>query len=199
LAATEDEIDLVRRAASGNSSAFVALCSAHRDRLWRVVSSVALPSDRDDLAQETIVRAFRSLSAYEGTATFAAWLCRIAVNCAHDYRKSAWRRRVIPLCGVADSAAEACDGPHEIAEQRELQRRVRQAVADLARAQRVAVWLHYFEGFSFAEIARLEGSSESTVRSRINAGLKRLASPLRDYVSDPATADDCRQAQRCET
>ena len=182
-----DEAEWIRRAVSGDSEAFVALCQPHRERLWRVVSSVAQGVEREDLAQEAIVRAYSALKTYRGEASFSAWLCRIALNVAHDYQKSAWRRRVHPLSESGGSEYGATDTVENLAERREVQRGVRQAVAVLPGPQRIPVWLHYFEGFTIAEIARLEHCSESTIRSRVQAGLKRLSLSLHDHlaVSDP--------------
>lgn len=181
--------ELVVRARAGDTAAFAALCEQHRGRLWRIAGSVARGADLEDLAQETIVRAFAALHSYRGEAPFDAWLCRIAVNVAHDYLRSAWKRRVLVLdFGAGDPRpAEAPEGE---AERRELQRRVRRAVARLPENQCVPIWMHYFEGYSLAEVARLEGASEATVRSRVKAGLKRLSLSLGDLLAEeePLTA-----------
>jgi RNA polymerase sigma-70 factor (ECF subfamily) len=199
LTASEDETALIMRAASGDPDAFAALCEAHRDRLWRVVSSVAEEPDREDLAQEAIVRAFKSLKSYRGGAPFSAWLCRIAVNTGHDYRKSAWKRRVVRILDLSEGEMPALDSLHADCERREMQRRVRQSVSDLPELQRIAVWLVYFEGFTVAEVSRLEQTSESTIRSRLQAGLKRLARPLRPLVSDLDHAVERPNVKGCET
>jgi RNA polymerase sigma-70 factor (ECF subfamily) len=198
LTALPGESELLDRARSGDTAAFDALCKAQRDRLWRVVASIAGPSDREDLAQETIIRAFRSFHSYRGQAPFAAWICRIAVNAAHDYQKSAWRRRIVSMLEIGDREIESGEGPHDVAVRREMQRKVRQAVATLSGGQRVAIWLHYFEGFNIAEIARLEQSSESTIRSRVQAGLKRLAPPLQQFLPAFDERTDQKSPKGCE-
>jgi RNA polymerase sigma-70 factor (ECF subfamily) len=198
LTALPEERELLDRARSGETAAFDALCKAHRARLWRVVASVAGPSERDDLAQETIIRAYRSLPSYRGEAPFAAWLCRIAVNAAHDYQKSAWRRRIVSMLEIGEIDSGSCETPHDVAVRREMQRNVRQAVASLSEGQRVAIWLHYFEGFTVAEIARLEQSSESTIRSRVQTGLKRLAPPLQQFLPASDGQSDRNSPKGCE-
>jgi RNA polymerase sigma-70 factor, ECF subfamily len=188
LGKAHPDADLVGKALGGDRQAFVTLCDEHRTRLWRIAASVARGPDVEDLAQEAVVRAYHSLSGYEGEAPFGAWLCRIAVNVAHDYLRSGWRRRVT-LCGEQPlPETEEQDTPEGAAERRELQRRVRQAVASLPDKQRTPIWLHYFEGFSVAEVARLEGVPEGTVRSRLNAGLRRLSLSLDDLVESPLEA-----------
>lgn len=188
MEASYPEADLVTRARDGDAAAFVQLCEQHRTRVWRIVSSVAPGADGEDLAQEAILRAYRGLKRYQGEAPFAAWLCRIAVNVAHDHLRSAWRRRVTLCERVPADTVAAPEHPEGLAERRELQRRVRQAVAGLPENQRVPIWLHYFEGFSLAEVARLEQTPEATVRSRVKAGLKRLSLSLRDLVPPPEQA-----------
>lgn len=184
------EADLLTRARSGDTAAFATLCEQHRSRVWRIAASVARGSDAEDIAQEAVIRAFRSLGGYLGQAPFEAWLCRIAVNVAHDYHRSAWRRKVLLFDRLPGGRHDPGVCPEGEAERRELQRRVRQAVAALPEKQRSPIWLHYFEGFGLVEIARLESTPEATIRSRIKAGLQRLSLSLDDLL--PERTDETR-------
>ena len=181
------EAELVESALAGDQSAFVLLCERNRARLWRIACSVARGPDAEDLAQEAVIRAYRALHTYQRQASFGAWLCRIAVNAAHDYQRSAWRRKV-SLLEDAPAAAESVSSDAAELERRETQQRVRQAVASLPEAQRGPIWLHYFEGYAVAEVARLERTPEPTVRSRMRAGLKRLSAALQDLLPEPEPA-----------
>lgn len=161
--------------------------------MWRVVASVTRGNaETDDLAQDAFIRAFSAIRTYRGDASFEAWLCRIALNAAHDYQRSAWKRRILlwdfggnnkEASGqsVVEAALEKdVSHPEGEAERRDLQRRVREAVAKLKEKERVPIWLIYFEEFTLAQVARLEGEAESTIRSRVKAGLKRLSDSLGD-------------------
>ena len=192
-----DEIRLLARARNGDADAFAALCETHRRRVWRVVSTVTRNgSEAEDLAQEAIVRAWTAFQKYRGEAAFETWLCRIALNAAHDHQRSAWKRRVWLFSGRPENnGAEPSalpgailPGPHEDAERREAQRRIRAAVAQLKKPERVPIWMIYFEEFSLADVARLEGIAESTIRSRVKAGLKRLERVLNDLNPDDLNA-----------
>ena len=173
----------------GDSRAFGRLCERHRARLWRTVASATdNAAEADDLAQEALVRAWRALPTFRGDAAFGSWLCRIALNAAHDWRKSAWKRRVLSWTAhAAEDGPEKIDDaplPDETALLRERQRRIRGAVADLKEKERVPIWLIYFEEHSLAEVARLEGVPESTVRSRVKVGLQRLQDRLGDLAAE---------------
>ena len=95
LSESDPEVVLVSEAQAGDHRAFVSLCEQHRGKIWRIAASVARGPDAEDLAQEAVVRAYRALGTYLGHAPFGAWFCRIALNVAHDYQRSAWRRRVL--------------------------------------------------------------------------------------------------------
>lgn len=176
----EAERELVLRAREGDQRAFAALCEAERRRIWRITCSVARGAEAEDLAQEAIIRAFRAFNTYAGDAPFGAWLTRITVNIAHDHLRSAWRRRVTLREWLPADRETAC--PTGEAEKREMQRHVRAAVARLPEAQRTPIWLHYFEGYSLAEVSRLEQVPEPTIRSRVKAGQRKLARALRDQL-----------------
>ena len=197
---------LLCRARNGDGDAFARLCGPHRKRVWNVVASVSRSADTDDLAQEAIVRAWAALGQFRGNASvFGAWLCRIAVNAAHDYQKSAWRRRV--WVGFGDRNANetrdeapfeeraAFPGPHEEALRRETARLVRAAVLRLGPKERLPIWLVYFEEFSLAEVARMEDVPESTIRSRIKKGLSRLQNTLAAFgFAEGQTAESSANA-----
>jgi RNA polymerase sigma-70 factor (ECF subfamily) len=193
LTETHPDAELVSRARAGDARSFAVLCDRHRMRVWRIATSVAKGADAEDLAQEAVIRAFRALDSYLGQAPFGAWLTRIAVNVAHDYHRSAWRRRVtlFERHPLEDEGGESAEGE---VERRELQRRVRRAVAALPERQRIPIWLHFFEGFSIAEVARLENAPEATVRSRVRAGLTRLSHTLDDLLPAPS-AEGSRQLE----
>ncbi len=184
MSAADAEKELAARAMAGDQEAFSTLCERSRNRLWRIVSSVAPGPDREDLTQEAIVRAWCAVRTYRAEASFEAWLCRIALNTAHDYQKSAWKRRIRFWQTDTPPDTTASESLERLAERRAAQRRVRQAVAALPTPQRVPIWLHFFEEFSLAEVARLECTAESTVRSRVQAGMRRLAHELKDLQID---------------
>lgn len=187
------DTDLVGRALAGDADAFVTLCERHKSRVWRIATSVARGPDAEDLAQEVVVRAYRSLRNFQGQAPFAAWLCRIAVNAAYDYQRSAWQRRVTLTNDVGADEEDGNNLEGEV-ERREVQRRVRAAVATLPDNQRVPIWLHYFEGFTIVEVARLEQAPEATVRSRMRAGLRRLSLSLEDLMPSGTERPCCLEA-----
>lgn len=133
----------------------------------------------EDLAQETFVKAFRNLAAFDATRRLSAWILRIAHNVAID----AMRRRHIQI--VSTDAAATGDARHvaepaapstaDPVERQALSRALQNAMAALRPDQREAVVLRYEEGLSFEEIGQVLGIPEVTARSHVHRARKELA------------------------
>ena len=108
----EEVLLLVERAKNGDEEAFESLVSQYERFVYnvacRVLSSSSQPQDMaEDIAQETFLKAWRSLSKFRGGSTFSTWLFRIAVNCAKDAVRSAARR---PAASLSFAGEEDEDG-----------------------------------------------------------------------------------------
>jgi RNA polymerase sigma-70 factor (ECF subfamily) len=180
-----DDRDLIMRWADGDETAFAALVERHAPYLGRLVRGlVDDPSAVEDLVQETFVRAYRGLDAYRG-GDVRAWLGRIAVNAAHGLHRSSWRRRVTLEPEPLEALAPADDEPEAATFARTRARAVRIALARLPQEQAEPIRLHFLAGESYLAIAALLDCHESTIRSRVKAGLARLRRSLgRELAED---------------
>ena len=135
-------------------------------------------ADAEDVVQDAMVSAWRSMSSFEGSS-FRAWIFRIATNRAIDVVRARRRRGELPLEPPEDAEVEwakpADPGlePAEIASQAEALAAVEEALLGLPAEQRAALMLRDTEGFSYEEIAGITAVEIGTVKSRIHRG--RLA------------------------
>lgn len=127
-------------------------------------------ADREDAVQETIFRAWQKLNTLRSEAAFSGWVMRILVNVCHDIQKQ--RRRVIPSDNLPEPQS-AGDGR---------QQELLQALAELDERQRLAVALHYINGYSVRETACILGVSENAVKLRLMRGRKQLKKLLNEEV-----------------
>jgi RNA polymerase sigma-70 factor, ECF subfamily len=171
---SEDEHrELIGRAQAGDAAAFEQLAQRHAAPLWRC--ALALGRDghwAEDLAQETLVEAWRSLSRFDGRCRFSTWLYGIL---RHRFLKGR-RRRAVQLVSSDALGQEACMAcsPERSAETSEDARRVRQAVADLPEEHRLVVELRFFADATLDEIAAALDCPLGTVKSRLHYGLEKL-------------------------
>jgi RNA polymerase sigma-70 factor (ECF subfamily) len=175
---------LLRQARAGDVEAFAALAARHLPAIRSVIRRLLPdPNDTEDAAQETLLRAFRSVRGFRGEASARTWLLRIAVNVARTHRGEAWRRRITlteDLSHLPESGADA-RALAEAAMARDAEdRALHQALAALPERLRLPILLHFFEGLSGAEIAAVLGWNPSTVWSRIYAGCRALRKALEE-------------------
>lgn len=186
--------EAVDRVLSGDRNAFAVLVDRHGARVHAaILRMVGDPSTADDLAQETLVKAYANLGSFRRGAAFSTWLYAIALN---QVRSEFRRRRSVkgrpPLsldagragdgeggdpAGPAEPAARG-PGPGDEAERHEEAERVHRALATLDEEYREAVVLRDLEGLSYDEIAEATGVPVGTVRSRIHRGRAALRDRL---------------------
>jgi RNA polymerase sigma factor (sigma-70 family) len=182
---------LVALVARGEEDALAALY----DRFGRTAYGLALRVVRDaELAEDVVQEAFLSLWRTAGRfvperARAGTWVLTLVHRRAVDLVRREERRRAEPI----ESAPEATDAAAEEAPWLRLEReRVRAALASLPDAQREAIELAYYGGFTQAELADRLGQPLGTIKSRMFAGLARLGELLRDtetgaWKSEPST------------
>lgn len=170
----DDERELIDRAQAGEAIAFERLAEQHAARLWRC----ALVLGRDahwaeDLAQETLLEAWRSLARFDGRCRFSTWLYGVL---RHRFLKGRRRRNVVTLSapGALGQVPSGACSPDLFAEAAEDAERVRRAVASLPEAHRLVVELRFFAGATLDEIAAALDCPLGTVKSRLHHALEKL-------------------------
>jgi RNA polymerase sigma-70 factor, ECF subfamily len=169
----DEHRELIGRAQAGDTAAFEQLAQRHAAPLWRCALALGRDADwAEDLAQETLVEAWRSLPRFDGRCRFSTWLYGIL---RHRFLKGRRRNPVSPVSSDA-LGEKACTArsPEQSAETSEDARRIRQAVASLPEEHRVVVELRFFAGAALDEIAAALDCPLGTVKSRLHYALGKL-------------------------
>ena len=166
---------MFQKAKAGDPLAFQELIRPHLDSLRRFVYSLSRNwQDADDIAQEALIKAFRSFPTFDGRASLSTWLYTVARSASIDWQRSRLgqaQQRENPL----PSAHPAADpGLDEACSQRQECDRLWQAIWRLEERNRIPLVLFEVEGLSYDEIAAIEGVPVGTVRSRISRGRQAL-------------------------
>ena len=180
--------DLLLELRGGHAESLGVLVARWEGPLFRFVSRmVDRPDDARDVCQETFLRILDKAEAFRDGARFSTWMYQIALNLCRDQtrRKRRWGRLMIaePAAGVEiprDHAAPVtiATNPAAAYEHTERQGAVRRALSELPREQREVLLLKEYEGLKFREIADVLGVAESTVKSRMYAGLDAMRMSL---------------------
>lgn len=118
----------------------------------------------EDAAQETFIRAWKSMDKFKGDASPRTWLTRIAINVCRNVRRTAWFRRIdrriapeeLPLSSPAED------------------RTLLLTVHQLPEKYKQVIILRYYHGLSLDETARVLGISRSAAHHRLQKALKQL-------------------------
>ena len=175
---------LVKKILSGDRAAGERLVTAHYPRIFRLLRCLANNAEAaQDLTQQTFARAWQGLPSYQGRASLATWLHRIAYHEYTHWLRS--RRDHLPL--------EEAFGIEDLREARGLDSiLVSRALARLPDEQRETFLLYYMQEFSVEETAAILDVAAGTVKSRLFTARKRLRELLQaaDAPSAPQTASD---------
>lgn len=176
----------LKRAARGDERAFEALIGPYMDSTYRLcLRMMGNEQDAADVAQEAIVRAWRSLSTYKGHSRFSTWLYRVTSNvCLDELRK---RKRyaaesIQEMEEVGYEQVDTGDTPEIAVERAELRRELEVAIGQLSAEQRTALVLRDVQGLTYDKIAEILDLNLNTVKSRISRARMNLRTILLEKV-----------------
>jgi RNA polymerase sigma-70 factor (ECF subfamily) len=181
----EDLTDLIRAAAVGDRRAFEDLVLRKRDRVVRTAFQITGNlEDARDVAQGVFLRLWRVLQRFDLSKRFDTWLYRITVNAAIDAVRERGPKGVLQALpdDAGDRVRDPSLRPDELFDLKQLQGAFFRLAARLAPRQRATFVLKEVEGLETAEIARVLGVTESTVRNHLLQARRILREGmLRDY------------------
>jgi RNA polymerase sigma-70 factor (ECF subfamily) len=160
------------RARDGDPAAQAAFVRATQAEVWRFVAALVDRDNADDLTQDTFLRAFRALPAFEGRSTARTWLLGIARRACADHLRSVIRRRRLAerLTVEAHTGTPHPDPAHRLGANDLLDR--------LTEERRSAFVLTQVLGMSYAEAADVEDVPVGTIRSRVARARDDLVTAL---------------------
>ncbi|QVL30467.1 RNA polymerase sigma factor [Telmatocola sphagniphila] len=179
---SEQETSLVRRALSGDSSAFEELIRRTSRLIFaRLYLDTGNSHLAEDLLQEVWIKAYRSLHQLRNPDGFRAWVLTIAKTVHLDCARNAGRqKRTQPEARIVSWADLSAAGPDpQLEAQREESRlAVLQALRSLPEEYRMPITLRYITGADYETIGTQLGLTNGSLRGLLNRGMKMLRDQL---------------------
>lgn len=125
-------------------------------------------TDTEDVFQNVFLKYMLHDEPFHDKEHEKAWLIRVAINACKDYLKNFFRRNTVTLEVINEMAAEI---PEE-------HREVMEAVLSMPDKYKDPIYLHYYEGYSAADIGKILGKKENTVYSLLSRGRSILKKKL---------------------
>jgi RNA polymerase sigma-70 factor, ECF subfamily len=189
------ELDLVKQCQAGNTGAFDQLVTRYRTRVFAMIyNMVHNEQDAWDLAQDSFVKAWKSIGRFRGRSSFYTWIYRIVMNVTIDWL----RKKQVKGAGTefndaiqlkeiepaSRTSPKADPLPHERMERSEIRARIDNAIAQISPEHRAVIVMKEIEEMQYHEIAEALGCSIGTVMSRLFYARKKLQNLLRDVYEN---------------
>ena len=163
----EVDAEDVDRAQAGDTVAFAELVRRHQDRVFRfILRMLDAREEALELTQDVFVKAWQGLPGWRPEARFSTWLLQIARNAALDQLRRRQRVQFAPMEEGMD-VVDATPGPEARYASRQQQAQLERALGRVAPEHREILLLREVEGLGYAELAKVLGVAEGTVKSRL--------------------------------
>lgn len=176
------DADLVKSVQSGDEKAFETLVAKYRIRIYTTISTfIDSPQDREDIAQETFINAYRNLHQLSKPERLGSWLDRIAQNQCRDWMRKN-RVQTVPIDEVEENLPNSDDSPEQSSVEAEQRRIIAQAIETLPQAERQIARAHYLEDASHDKLVSRHDISYQSVSGRLFRAKRKLAKRLRHLL-----------------
>ncbi|MEO5721161.1 MAG: sigma-70 family RNA polymerase sigma factor [Chthoniobacterales bacterium] len=189
------DADLVQQCQAGETAAFDQLVGRYRTRVFGMIyNMVHSEQDAWDLAQDSFLKAWKSIGRFRGQSSFYTWVYRIVMNVTIDWlRKKQVKgtgaefddaiqlKEIDPASRTAPKAGAL---PHERMQDKEIRARIDAAIEQLSPDHRAVIIMKELEDMQYHEIAETLGCSIGTVMSRLFYARKKLQNILRDVYEN---------------
>lgn len=147
---------------------FSYIAQQYMDTVFRVAfSSLKNRADADDITQNVLLKLYRYEGDFQSEAHMKNWLIRVTINECKSAVRSLWRQTE----NIEDYVNSLSMPTQEHSE-------LLEAVLKLPKKYCTAIYLHYYEGYSAAEMAELLSVPEATVYTHLKRGRERLKTML---------------------
>jgi RNA polymerase sigma-70 factor (ECF subfamily) len=176
----EDARD-VERARSGDEDAFGRLVARHSPAVFRLAyRMLGNEHDAEDAVQEAFLKAYRALREFESRSLFSSWLHRITVNCSYDVLRRRARRAEDPLEPAGEDESPRVELksedplPDRLVFGRQIERRMRIAIARLSDLERTVFTLRHHEGLALREIGDALGLDTNATKHALFRAVRKV-------------------------
>ena len=189
------DLELVKQCQAGQTEAFDELVSRYRTRVFAMIyNMVHNEQDAWDLAQESFVKAWKSIKRFRRHSSFYTWVYRIVMNVTIDWLRKKQIKgagsefddsiRLKEIDPASRTVPKAEPLPHERMERNEIRAKIDNAIGQLSPEHRAVILMKEIEEMQYHEIAETLGCSIGTVMSRLFYARKKLQNLLRDVYEN---------------
>ncbi len=193
---TNDKI-LINQIVEGDANAFTVLVDRYKDLVFTLaLRMLKNREEAEEVAQDTFVKAYKSLDRFKGDSKFSTWIYRVAYNSCLDRIKK--NKKYINNVEINEFTAHqviTIDNALDAMETREREASIKKSIDLLPSEDGFLLTLYYFDDLSLDEISKIVGISANTIKVKLFRCRKKLATILKSQL-EPEILDYYERERR---
>lgn len=177
---TNHDQDIINRILGGDTNAFSVLVERYKDLIFTLtIRMIKNREEAEEVAQDTFIKAFKSLDKYKGDSKFSTWIYRIAYNSSLDrIKKNKKFVNNVTIDAFTEHNVKTIENAFDQLETKERKETIKQCIDKLPSEDSFLLTLYYFEEQSLEEISKVVGINANNIKVKIFRARKKLATIL---------------------
>jgi RNA polymerase sigma-70 factor (ECF subfamily) len=181
----ETDIFYIQQIIAGNARAYAFLVEKHKEMVFSIALKILHNrEDAEEVAQDTFVKAYQSLSGFKNEAKFSTWLYRIVYNSAI----SKVRKKKLELSPLDDSTInnysdDSMDSNFFLVQEPDQFELLQKALQSLPEDENVIVSLFYQNDHSIEDISAITGLTVANVKVKLHRIRKKLYTEMQKLMT----------------
>lgn len=175
---SEKEIALQLQDTATRRQAFSILVGQYSEMLyWKIRRIVMFHDDADDVLQNTLMKAWKSLDSFRGDSKLTTWLCRIAINESLDFIRHKQALVIVSSDSTADNAGVSIHEKlmtDEYFDGDSAEALLQEAISQLPDVQRTVFLMRYYDEMKYSEISSILNTSEGALKASYHIAVTKI-------------------------
>jgi len=175
---------LIDKILNGDTNAFGVLVDRYQNFVFTIAIRILKHTEEaEEVAQDSFIKAFDSLSSFRGDSKFSTWLYRIVYHKSLDRIKMNKRHRTYEIIEeITDDSLDHIENGLEFMLSTERTNVIKRCIGELPEEEAAIISLYYFEEQSVKEIAKVTNLTEDNIKIKLYRSRKKLFSLLEGYI-----------------
>ncbi len=174
----------IEKTLKGDTNYFGFLVEKYQNMVFALaVKMMKNREEAEEVAQDTFIKAYKSLKSFSGQSKFSTWMYRIAYNtCLDRIKKNSRFSNSIEIDNIPSKDIQLTDTIFEGIERKERSEIVQRCMNQLPEDERVILHLFYFEELSLKEIVDIVSMKEGNIKVKLFRARKKLFTIFKESV-----------------
>ncbi|WP_395045951.1 sigma-70 family RNA polymerase sigma factor [Flavobacterium sp.] len=169
---------------NGNQNAFATLVDRYKNMVFTLaLKMVAHREEAEEIAQDTFIKIYNSLSKFKGESKFSTWVYKITYNTCLDYlKKNKKEKKVAYIEDFSEHQTKELESILETIDEKERNQVIQNCLEELPNDEAFLLTLYYFDDQSVDEISKVMNNTVSNIKVKLFRTRKKLASILKSRL-----------------